>query len=498
MTGEDVIEFHVHGGAALVKSVLDAIPRCTGSRSRKRAGEHSHIRHAEAGEFTKRAFYNGRLDLTQAESLGDILAAETEQQRRLAIGGDGNTLAKRYEEWRKMLLYARGEMEALIDFSEDQHFDESPTQLVASVTKQVYALHRRIQLHLRNAAKGELLRSGISVALLGAPNAGKSSLLNRVVGREAAIVSAEEGTTRDIIDVNVDIGGWLVRLGDLAGLRSKAATVGSVETEGIRRAMARALDSAVVVALFSIEMAEQGKPALVVHEQVVEAVHECVEAGKQVVIALNKVDLIPTQTRREVLLDRLRAVFPTLPRSRFVCTSCTEVSSTESHPEDEEPVDIQSLLAALVTTFQEMTQVDTPEDDTVPGSASVKISSLTESQAYWTASLSISARQSAYLQECRRHLSDFLRQADPSRAAPTESSSTVLSTSEHYTDNHDDIVGEVHGDDMVIEPDIVALAEDLRFAADYLARITGRGEAIAGGDVEDVLGVVFEKFCVGK
>ena len=250
VTGEDLLELHVHGGPAVVKAVLEAIPQCIITPGWQ-------VRYADPGEFTRRAFYNERLDLTQVEALGDVLSAETEQQRRLAVNGAENTLGTRYEEWRKMLLYARGELEALIDFSEDQHFDESPVEFLDSINGQILHLKRQIELHITNASKGELLRTGISLALLGAPNAGKSSLLNIIVGREAAIVSSEAGTTRDVVDVGVDIQGWLCRLGDTAGLRNDLSTttvtpasvIGLVEKEGIRRAKARALQSDVIIAM---------------------------------------------------------------------------------------------------------------------------------------------------------------------------------------------------------------------------------------------------------
>ena len=473
VTGEDVLELHVHGGPAIVKSILDAIPNTASSRTRKRSGEYSLIRPAEAGEFTKRAFYNGRLDLTQAEALGDLLTAETEQQRRLAIGGDGNSLAKRYEQWRTMLLYARGEMEALIDFSEDQHFDESPFQLVASISRQVEALKDQIDMHLQNASKGELMRHGISIALLGAPNTGKSSLLNRIVGREAAIVSAEEGTTRDVIDVTVDIGGWLTRLGDLAGLRSKNQSIGLVEMEGIRRAKTRALESDVVIALFSIETNMNTETDLKVSQEVVEAVKECMDQGKRVIFAINKIDLLP-QTSAAFALQQLKEQFPLVPAHRFVCTSCKEVAESTMNRSNKDPGNIQLLLRALTATFEEMTEASKLEADTTLSGQQM--------QDYWAATLSITNRQSEYLRQCKDHLDDFLSKASGS---PLSVSSDQLSPSRHYVDNHDDLVGSEH------EVDIVALAEDLRFAADCLARITGRGEGT--GDVEDVLGVVFEK-----
>jgi tRNA modification GTPase len=478
VTGEDVLELHVHGGPAIVKAVLEAIPPCKSVSTQTSSFQHSVIRYAEPGEFTKRAFYNGRLDLTQAEALGDTLAAETEQQRRLAVGGAGGTLASRYEEWRKMLLYARGELEALIDFSEDQHFDEGPHELVASITKQVLALKRQVELHVQNASKGELLRNGISVALLGAPNAGKSSLLNRIVGREAAIVSQEEGTTRDIVDVGVDIGGWLVRLGDMAGLRNKLdkdrglrhqTHIGAVEKEGMRRARARALDSDVVVAVVSLE--REGESALsirpYVESEVVDAVRECQQAGKTIVIALNKMDKIPpgdTQLQNNILSE-VEAIFPDVHKDHVFTISCRASSEALANPhqnpnQDPDPGNIQSFLNGLTKVFSTLT---------TPSGEALLDSNPTSSLSYWSHSLSVTHRQRTYLAQTLLHLDDYLVQTSSADAFA------------HDIDVQDDLVGEI---------DIVAAAEHLRFAAECLAKITGKGES---GDVEDVLGVVFEK-----
>jgi tRNA modification GTPase len=480
VTGEDVLELHVHGGPAIVKAILEAIPNCKQNSNQTPSLPQSNIRYAEPGEFTKRAFYNGRLDLTQAEALGDTLAAETEQQRRLAVNGAGGTLAARYEEWRKMLLYARGELEALIDFSEDQHFDESPHELVSSITKQVLTLKRQMELHVQNAAKGELLRSGISVALLGAPNAGKSSLLNRVVGREAAIVSQEEGTTRDIVDVSVDVGGWLVRLGDMAGLRNKLdrdranrpqTAIGAVEKEGMRRARARALESEVVVVVVSLE--QRGDSPLGIHpyleSEVIDAVKECQQAGKTVVVAINKIDKLPagdTQSRNNIL-NELEAKFPQVRKDHIFTISCTpspaipipshQNTNTNSDPD---PGNIQSFLTGLTNVFSTLT---TPSGDAL----------LDPSSSYWSHSLSVTHRQRTYLSQTLVHLDDYLLQ--------TSSALSLDTFSHHVNAQYDDLVGDV---------DIVAAAEHLRFAAECLAKITGKGES---GDVEDVLGVVFEK-----
>jgi tRNA modification GTPase len=236
VTGEDILELHIHGGHATVKAVLAAIAH----------GPSTHtIRYAEAGEFTRRAFQNDRLDLGQVEALSDALSAETEQQRRAAIRGNSGKLGRIYEEWRQLLLAARGELEALIDFSEDQHFDESPAELMRNVTSQIGPIVEAIRRHRAGSRCGELLKRGIRISLLGPPNAGKSSLLNVIVDREASIVSEEAGTTRDVVEVSVDIGGYLCVFADTAGLRS-SAMIGGVEQEGIRRAKAKARDSDLV------------------------------------------------------------------------------------------------------------------------------------------------------------------------------------------------------------------------------------------------------------
>ncbi|KEF51659.1 uncharacterized protein A1O9_12294 [Exophiala aquamarina CBS 119918] len=437
---------------------------------------------AEPGEFTKRAFYNGKLDLTQAEALGETLAAETEQQRRLAVSGADSGLAKRYEEWRTMLLYARGELEALIDFSEDQHFDASPAEFMRSVTSQIQALAKQIDVHLQNASKGELLRNGITIALLGAPNTGKSSLLNRIVGREAAIVSAEEGTTRDIVDVAVDIGGWLCRLGDMAGLRAVGISshrwneVGLVEREGIRRARERALQSDVVVVLLSVEVQVDGTVTLPINVEVANAVQECHSADKTILVAINKADIIEEQTSHgqiyQAICDIVKTHLPLIPPERISFISCK--AAMDQKPTVSDPGGVQAFLAKLTNAFADLT--------TASSGGAIGSMTLMESQAYWTASLSVTHRQSTYLRQCRQHLGEYLGDVLPGVE-------TVLHMQGYHVDRHDDLVhpmGSASNDEF----DIVTAAEHLRFAAQCLAKITGKGE---GGDVEDVLGVVFEK-----
>jgi tRNA modification GTPase len=220
-TGEDCVEFHIHGGRAVVQALLDALGALPGFRL------------AEAGEFTRRAFHNQRLDLTAIEGLADLIAAETDSQFRLAQQQAGGHLARRIEEWRGRLVRVLAHVEAEIDFPED----DLPGGLSAAARNTVLSVSEELAAVLGDAVRGERLRDGFSVAILGAPNAGKSSLLNALVQRDVAIVSALPGTTRDIVEAHLDLGGYALILADTAGLRASAD---EIESEGIRRALARA------------------------------------------------------------------------------------------------------------------------------------------------------------------------------------------------------------------------------------------------------------------
>ncbi|KAH0279048.1 P-loop containing nucleoside triphosphate hydrolase protein, partial [Aureobasidium melanogenum] len=457
-TGEDLLELHVHGGTAVVRAVLSAISQCSSAIGA--------IRYAEAGEFTRRAFMNDRLDLTQVEALGDTLSANTEQQRRLSVRGTTNTLSLRYESWRQMLLAARGELEALIDFSEDQHFDESPTELASSVAGQVQDLVLLIDTHRRNAMRGELLRNGIAISLLGAPNAGKSSLLNRIVGREAAIVSQEAGTTRDVVEVGIDLGGYLCRLGDTAGLRSAVLAtpqaqkehmqekISMIEKEGMRRAKQRAIESDVVIVVLSLEQ-EGKKVVLRPDPEVIDTAAELAEQKSNVLVVLNKIDLLSGHASElENLRRQVADALPHVRLENIFGISCKDAESSVSADAGYIP----TFLSGLTRQFEDMTSaVAATDDDTNP--------------SIWQESLGATERHRLLLDECQFHLEQFLAQVE--MGAQT---------------------GEGHGLDEM-DVDIVLAAENLRDAGNCLARITGKGEA---GDVEEVLGVVFEKFCVGK
>uniref|UniRef100_A0A8H7KB52 TrmE-type G domain-containing protein n=1 Tax=Bionectria ochroleuca TaxID=29856 RepID=A0A8H7KB52_BIOOC len=446
VTGEDVLELHVHGGPATVKAVLAAIPRSGSSRAHR-------IRYAEPGEFTKRAFIHDRLDLAQVESLGDTLAAETEQQRRAAVRGNSGALGRTYEDWREKLLLARGEIEALIDFSEDQHFDDSQSELLSNVTSQVADILRGIGLHEQGSQRSELLRSGIRIALVGPPNVGKSSLMNLIVGREASIVSGEAGTTRDIVEASLDIRGYLCSFADTAGFRSRESTshheglssgpIGPVEEEGIRRAKQKALDSDIVVVFASIEKDPAGNFLFYDEETL-----DLAANAKSSIIVINKIDGVD-ESRKTELIDEFRQALAVksakLSETKILAISCRDAQSA-AITSNNDPGGVHSVTNALVSVFSQMTEMPVELQDL----------------------LGVTERQRQLLAECRRHLESFAEEAQA-----------------HRDDDADVDVG----------TDVVLAAEYLRYAADCLARITGRGEA---GDVEDVLGVVFEKFCVGK
>ncbi len=220
-TGEDVAEFQVHGSRAVLAALLTAACRVPG------------VRLAEPGEFTRRAFDNGKLDLTEVEGLADLIDAETEAQRRQAVRQLDGALGALVTGWQARLMRALAHCEATIDFVEEE---DVPADLLAATRPDLAALLGEMQTHLADG-RGERLRQGLTIVILGPPNAGKSSLLNALAGREAAIVSDRAGTTRDVIELHLDLGGYPVTLVDTAGLRE---TNDPIEAEGIRRARARA------------------------------------------------------------------------------------------------------------------------------------------------------------------------------------------------------------------------------------------------------------------
>jgi tRNA modification GTPase len=443
VTGEDLLELHIHGGPATIKAVLAAIPLYAPGSS---------IRYAEPGEFTRLAFQNNRLDLAQVEALSDTLSAETEQQRRAAVRGNSGSLGRTYEEWRQQLLEARGELEAIIDFSEDQDFDSSNVELLGNIDRQINSMLKSLEAHEEASRRGELLRKGIRISMLGHPNAGKSSLLNLIIGREASIVSAEAGTTRDVVEVSLDIEGYLCTFADTAGLRSAALehtgsgiqqvekVVGKIELEGIRRAKAKASESDIVLAFASVEPLRTGQGWKIQFD--LEALQIATQA-QDFLIIVNKVDLVP-EGLYEQLLDEFKLSLShqdiRYRPQNIVTVSCMDAQ--EDEPSSQAAGNLRHLMNSLVASFEGLTKL---EDENLFG---------------------VTERQRQLLKACREHCEEYLEEAK------------IRSGPEELTDGNFDIV---------------LAAEHLRSAATCLSRITGRGDA---GDVEEVLGVVFEKYAL--
>lgn len=372
-TGEDMAELQVHGGGAVVRAVLRAIGRVEGCRP------------AEPGEFARRAFENGRLDLTAVEGLADLVDAETEAQRRQALAQAGGELYRLYDGWRGSLLEALALTEAAIDFSDE---GDVAADALARATDGVELLALEIDAHLAGAHRGEIVREGFRIVLAGAPNAGKSSLINALTRREVAIVSPEAGTTRDVIEVRLDIGGYAVVLADTAGLREARS---GVEQEGIRRTLARSREADLVLWVVDATAPVMGPPA---------------ELAVPVWVILNKVDLVAGQGATDGTGDGI---------------------------------------------------------------------------------LHVSAKTGAGLADLVRRIG---REVE-ARVGSSSSQSPPASQERHREQLAACVAalrGFVAGDKAEAE----LRAEDLRIAANALGRITGRI------GVEDVLGVIFGRFCIGK
>ncbi|HCM83405.1 MAG TPA: tRNA uridine-5-carboxymethylaminomethyl(34) synthesis GTPase MnmE, partial [Rhodospirillaceae bacterium] len=303
-TGEDVVELNLHGGRAVVQGVLAALGKMDG------------LRLAEPGEFTRRAFENEKLDLTQAEAIADLIHAETSLQRAQALGQLGGGLSDLYHGWAGRLTKLLAHAEAEIDFPDE----DLPDGINQKLTPDIQTMISELQNHLNDGRRGERLRDGIQIAIIGAPNAGKSTLLNALAQRDVAIVTEIAGTTRDVIEVHLDLGGYPVTLLDTAGLR---ATDDIVEAEGIRRAHSRARDADLKLCLFDSRMEPDAATHALVDENsiVVLTKNDLAQSGIRGIdiSATNGKgidDLLAEMTRRlEEIFSTVRDV-PSLTRAR--------------------------------------------------------------------------------------------------------------------------------------------------------------------------------------
>ena len=251
-TGEDVVELHLHGGRATVEAVCAVL------------GGFELCRFAEPGEFSRRAFENKKLDLTEIEGLADLIAAETEAQRKQALKQLSGGIGEIYEAWREELLRLLAYAEAAIDFAEE----DLPENLLVEVKHKMLGISDNIIHYIGDNRRGERLRDGFQIAIAGPPNAGKSSLLNELAQRDVAIVSEQAGTTRDIIEVRLDLGGFSVTIADTAGIRS---TSDAIEAEGVRRAKNRAELADLTIYVFDASLINKDDQVLgtVKHDDVV-------------------------------------------------------------------------------------------------------------------------------------------------------------------------------------------------------------------------------------
>ncbi|WP_212111731.1 tRNA uridine-5-carboxymethylaminomethyl(34) synthesis GTPase MnmE [Bartonella queenslandensis] len=233
-TGEDCAEFHLHGGKAVVNRFLDELSTFSGCRI------------AEAGEFSRRAFMEGKLDLVQAEGLADLIEAETESQRRLAVMGTSGHLTKLYRDWRQKLIKARAFIEAELDFSDEA---DIPNAISDKIWKDVEDLCISLQEHIREGERASILRDGLKIVIAGSPNSGKSSIMNRLAGRSVSIVTEEAGTTRDALEMRLILGGLPIFLTDTAGFRK---TENKIEQLGIEVAKQHVREADLVILVYDM------------------------------------------------------------------------------------------------------------------------------------------------------------------------------------------------------------------------------------------------------
>ena len=268
-TGEDIVELHIHGGMAVIAGVLEVL------------GAQPGLRLSEPGEFTRRAFENGRIDLTEAESIGDLIDAETAAQRRQALRQGDGALARRCEEWRGGLVSALAYWEAALDFSDE----EPPPELEVKTKQKISLLLDQILEKLDDGGAGERLRDGVRVVIVGPPNAGKSSLFNALVARDAAIVSDIAGTTRDTLEAHLDVGGHPIIITDTAGLRDVGD---ALEQEGVRRARDRAAEADLRIAVFDVA---DWPGCWAVYREILRG---------ETIVVINKIDLMASCQAEEV------------------------------------------------------------------------------------------------------------------------------------------------------------------------------------------------------
>jgi tRNA modification GTPase len=443
--GEDTAELQPHGGRAIITALLAALGRVEG------------LRPAEAGEFTRRAFENGKLDLTAVEGLADLVMAETEGQRRQAYRQMRGALGKQAEAWRERLIKALALVEARIDFSDES---DVPEDLLAPAVGIARELAGEIAAALADGHRGERLREGMVVAIAGPPNAGKSTLLNRLARREAAIVSPYAGTTRDVIEVHLDLGGMPVTLLDTAGIRE---TDDPVEMEGVKRAQARAAEADLV--LWVVDAREDSSVAAVEGRSD--------ESRPLTWLVRNKIDL------RQ---GGLRGVEGGGAAGETVSGNAPRGAAGSGAPRR-----TQDRVASEGVGSPGRNEGNDRFNDLVTKMVNTELSCRSEScapcaESEFSISATTSAGVSSLVSALERQAGEFLSGSEPAlvtrarhRRALEDALGALTRATARPVAEHEDL-----------------LAEELRLAARALGRLTGRV------DVEDILDIIFSDFCIGK
>ncbi|RKP32788.1 P-loop containing nucleoside triphosphate hydrolase protein [Metschnikowia bicuspidata] len=401
-TGEDSLELHVHGGTAIVKAVLESIRRLHDPQ------KGILIRYAEKGEFSRRAFMNGRLDLTEVEGIRELIDAETESQRLGAMDSLAGNTKKLMRQWRTEFVNNMALLTTVVDFGEEHDIAET-AQLLDQVNDSVAKLIEEVKQYLKKVRGSEILRSGIGICLTGPPNAGKLSLLNELANNDLAIVSDVAGTTRDVIDVPLDIAGYKVVVGDTAGIHD-LLEADLVEQEGIRRAKLHAMLKDLILAVIS------GPDVL--NDEFKAHITMLRDTTKPIMVVVNKIDLLDGMSD-EIIKEKFFLMLG-IDTDHIFPVSCLSGEG------------MNSLREQLVFKFKELS-MSTKSDPVV-----------------------LSARVVDLLQnDVLYHLEEFCQWKD----------------------------GE----------DVVLASECLRGAVEGIGKITG--DAVG---VEEILGVVFSSFCIGK